>query len=135
MNRQFRNLGVSPANPAQYVAAFGASLVDASAIPAVSHSIRPDNGARLAAEATPLPVKLVGDVSALSLINRSGKVTSFAPYAPPVSSYLSGAVIAPENTLTHNSAVGLSAMSLRSKYIPHLRTHFVDSSVLQQRWI
>ena len=76
MNRQFRNLGISAANPAQYLAAFGASLVHASAVPAISRGIRPANGARLAAEATPIPVKLVGDVAALSLINRARQFES-----------------------------------------------------------
>ena len=71
LNRQFRNLGIAAASPAQYVATFGASLVPASAVPALSRGIRPANGARLAAEHPPHPVRLVGDVAALSLINRA----------------------------------------------------------------
>ena len=71
LNRQFRNLGIAAASPAQYVATFGASLVPASAVPALSRGIRPANGARLAAEHPPHPVRLVGDVAALSLIKRA----------------------------------------------------------------
>jgi hypothetical protein len=79
LNRQFRNLGIAPASPAQYMATFGASLVPASAVPDVSRGIRPTNGARLAAENPPYPVKLVGDVDALSLINRAGNQQLASP--------------------------------------------------------
>ena len=84
LNRQFRNLGISPANPAQYVAAFGASLVHPSAIPALAQGIKPV-GAVLAAESLPKPVRLVGDVAALSLINRAPALAAapvFAAAAP-----------------------------------------------------
>ena len=92
MNRQFRNLGISAANPAQYAAAFGASLVHASALPALSRGIRPANGARLAAEATPIPVRLVGDVAALSLINRARHLAAPAALAAaPAISYRAAA--------------------------------------------
>ena len=71
LNRQFRNLGISLANPAQYAAQFGASLVHPSAIPALAQGVKPANGQVLAAESLPKPVRLVGDVAALSLINRA----------------------------------------------------------------
>ena len=71
LNRQFRNLGTSHADPAQYAAQFGASLVDSAAIPAVARNVRPANGAVLAAESTPKPVKFVGDLAALKLLNRA----------------------------------------------------------------
>ena len=70
LNRQFRNLGISAANPAQYVAAFGASLVHPSQIPALAQGVKPV-GAVLAAEGLPKPVRLVGDVAALNLVNRA----------------------------------------------------------------
>ena len=81
LNRQFRNLGIAAASPAQYVATFGASLVPASAVPALSRGIRPANGARLAAEHPPHPVRLVGDVAALSLINRARQFASTASFS------------------------------------------------------
>jgi hypothetical protein len=88
LNRQFRNLGIAAASPAQYVATFGASLVPASAVPALSRGIRPANGARLAAEHPPHPVRLVGDVAALSLINRARHLAApavVAAAAPAIS--------------------------------------------------
>ena len=79
LNRQFRNLGIQPANPAQYVATFGASLVLPSQIPALAQGVKPV-GAILAAESSPKPVTLVGDVAALSLINRgSAHLAAAAP--------------------------------------------------------
>ena len=81
--------------PAQYAATFGASLVPAAAVPAISRGIRPPNGARLAAEHPPHPVRLVGDVAALSLINRSGRHLAAAPAvavaAAPAISYRAAA--------------------------------------------
>ena len=76
LNRQYRNLGITTAIPAQYAATFGASMVPASSIPVLSRSIRPPNGARLAAEHPPHPVRLVGDVVALALINRAANHAS-----------------------------------------------------------
>ena len=64
-------MGISLANPAQYAAQFGASLVHPSAIPALAQGVKPANGQVLAAESLPKPVRLVGDVAALSLINRA----------------------------------------------------------------
>ena len=106
LNRQFRNLGISPANPAQYVAAFGASLVHPSAIPALAQGIKPV-GAVLAAESLPKPVRLVGDVAALSLINRApalaaAPVLAAAPAATIVSQ------IAPAATIVSHAAPALS---------------------------
>ena len=106
LNRQFRNLGISPANPAQYVAAFGASLVHPSAIPALAQGIKPV-GAVLAAESLPKPVRLVGDVAALSLINRApalaaAPVLAAAPAATIVSQ------VAPAATIVSHAAPALS---------------------------
>jgi len=130
LNRQFRNLGIAAASPAQYVATFGASLVPAAAVPALSRGIRPANGARLAAEHPPHPVRLVGDVAALSLINRARHlaapavvaaaapaisyraaapaaiVSAAAPafsYAAAAPSYLSGSALASGSGLAYNS--------------------------------
>jgi hypothetical protein len=130
LNRQFRNLGIAAASPAQYVATFGASLVPASAVPALSRGIRPANGARLAAEHPPHPVRLVGDVAALSLINRASNnlaasgsfaaapaaiLSAAAPaisyraaapalsYAAAAPSYLSASALASGSGLAYNS--------------------------------
>ena len=106
LNRQFRNLGISPANPAQYVAAFGASLVHPSAIPALAQGIKPV-GAVLAAESLPKPVRLVGDVAALSLINRAPALAA-APVlaAAPAATIVSH--VAPAATIVSNAAPALS---------------------------
>jgi hypothetical protein len=101
LNRQFRNLGIAAASPAQYVAQFGASLVPASAVPALSRGIRPANGARLAAEHPPHPVRLVGDVAALSLINRARHLAAGPAVvaAAPAISYRAAAIAAPAISL------------------------------------
>jgi len=110
LNRQFRNLGIASASPAQYVATFGASLVPASAVPDVSRNIRPANGARLAAENPPYPVKLVGDVAALSLINRAGNQQLASPN-------LYGSAYAAASTPAVNSASALAqGSSLATSY-------------------
>ena len=91
LNRQFRNLGISAAHPAQYAATFGASLVHPSAVPALARGIRPANGQRLAAEATPLPVRLVGDVGALRLVKkRSASMPVYAHASMADSAIASG---------------------------------------------
>jgi len=109
LNRQFRNLGIAAANPAQYVATFGASLVPASAVPALSRGIRPANGARLAAEHPPHPVRLVGDVAALSLINRARHLAAApaAIAAAPAFSYRAAAapaVVAAAPAISYRAA-------------------------------
>ena len=59
-------------------------MVHPSAIPALAQGIKPV-GAVLAAESLPRPVRLVGDVAALSLINRAPvKATAPVLAAPPV---------------------------------------------------
>jgi hypothetical protein len=105
LNRQFRNLGISPANPAQYVAAFGASLVHPSAIPALAQGIKPV-GAVLAAESLPKPVRLVGDVAALSLINRAPAVVAAAPAVVAAAPAVVAAV--PTATIVSSAAPALS---------------------------
>ena len=115
LNRQFRNLGISPANPAQYVAAFGASLVHPSAIPALAQGIKPV-GAVLAAESLPKPVRLVGDVAALSLINRApalaaAPVLAAAPAATVVSQ------VAPAATIVSHAAPALSYAASAPAYV------------------
>jgi hypothetical protein len=107
LNRQFRNLGISPANPAQYVAAFGASLVHPSAIPALAQGIKPV-GAVLAAESLPKPVRLVGDVAALSLINRAPALAAAPVFAAaaPAATIVSAA--APAATIVSAAAPALS---------------------------
>ena len=113
MNRQFRNLGISAANPAQYLAAFGASLVHASAVPAISRGIRPANGARLAAEATPIPVKLVGDVAALSLINRARQFESAPVFAQRT------ATIVTRPSITYRNQAPLTTYAPAASAIAH----------------
>lgn len=68
VNRRFNNLGISLVNPNEYKSTFGNTLVDASKLPAFIRQMKPPNGTRFAAENKRLPVRLVGDVSALSLI-------------------------------------------------------------------
>ena len=106
LNRQFRNLGVSAASPAQYAATFGASLVHPSAIPALARNVRPANGEVLAAESLPKPVRLVGDVAALSLINRA------APAATLLAAPAATLLAAPAATLVHSAPTLVSAAPL-----------------------
>jgi hypothetical protein len=105
LNRQFRNLGISAAHPAQYASTFGASLVHPSAIPALARGVRPANGAVLAAESLPKPVRLVGDVGALNLINRASAAhLSAAPVlAAPVLAAPAVTLIAEETASFANS--------------------------------
>ena len=107
LNRQFRNLGISAAHPAQYAATFGASLVHPSAIPALARGIRPSNGAVLAAESAPKPVRLVGDVAALSLINRaSHHLAASASFASPAVTVVAAApVVSYGSSLASGSAL------------------------------
>jgi len=102
LNRQFRNLGISPADPARYVATFGASLVAPSQIPALAQGVKPV-GAVLAAESLPKPVRLVGDVAALSLINRAPAVAA-APLATYRAAPLATYRAAPASTLVSAAA-------------------------------
>jgi hypothetical protein len=124
LNRQYRNLGITKAIPAQYLATFGASLVPASSIPVLSRSIRPPNGARLAAEHPPHPVRLVGDIAALALINRTennaskfiattagSTLASASDYTAPYASFSSNS----SSLLGNNGAI----------YHPHLTNTIV----------
>ena len=121
LNRQFRNLGIAAVSPAQYVAQFGASLVPASAVPALSRGIRPANGARLAAEHPPHPVRLIGDVAALSLINRARHLAA-APAvvaAAPAISYRAAApaIVAAAPAISYRAAAA-PAISYRAAAAP-----------------
>lgn len=69
LHRQFRVLGVEHCDPNDYLARYGSSLVDSSGIPTIAKGIRPSGGLVLAEESVPRPIKFVGDVSALNLIN------------------------------------------------------------------
>jgi hypothetical protein len=68
--KEFRDLGVIRANPADYVDRFGPSLKQAYELPDFVKQIRPPNGMALAADSLgPKIAQLEGDVSALSLID------------------------------------------------------------------
>ena len=85
LNRQFINLGVSYADPNQYMSKYGPSLVDSSAIPQIALSIRPENGLRLASENISTPIQLIGDVAALKLINRpNGSIANIGASIPTI---------------------------------------------------
>jgi hypothetical protein len=111
LNRQFRNLGVSAAHPAQYAATFGASLVHPSAIPALARGVRPANGEVLAAESLPKPVRLVGDVAALSLINRAAPAHTLlaAPAATLLAAPATTLISAPAATFASSAPLGASS--------------------------
>ena len=70
LHRDFKFLGVAPASPADFVAQFGATLVEESQLPAlaVSH-FRAPAGEVLGAHWRPSLPKLVGDLHALALID------------------------------------------------------------------
>ena len=70
LNRDYKFLGVTGANPAEYAARFGATLVEESQLPAlaVSHFNAPA-GEVLGAHWRPTLPKLVGDLHALALID------------------------------------------------------------------
>ena len=120
LNRQFRNLGVAAAHPAQYAARFGASLVESAAIPAISRGIRPDNGLALAAESLPKPVRLVGDVAALSLINRAPAASILAaPAVTLIAEETASFVNAPSHSavLSNSAAVLSNGLAAGSGFI------------------
>ena len=102
LQRQFRNLGVTPAHPAEYMQRYGPSLVHASAIPAIARGVRPSGGLVLAEESAPKQVQLVGDVGALSLINKSHVSTQAVVSAPKIVD--STAAQAPAITVTEETA-------------------------------
>jgi len=104
LNRQMRNLGVTISHPNQYVAKYGSSLVDPSAIPQIARAVRPENGLVLAENSRPQPVRLVGDVQALKLINRNrgGVIASRFNAPAPVPAAVSQ---------THHSVVSVSALA------------------------
>lgn len=78
LNRRFKNLGITTADPAQYMARFGDSLVNSSSLPELIKSVRPSNGAKLAGESQHnANIKLVGDVQALSLIKSAERNSLF----------------------------------------------------------
>lgn len=87
LHRQFRVLGVEHADPNEYLAKYGPSLVDASGIPSIARGIRPSGGLVLAEESVPKPITFVGDVSALNLINHvhshSAVITSHQTISAP----------------------------------------------------
>jgi hypothetical protein len=132
LNRQFRNLGVSPAHPAQYAATFGASLVHPSAIPALARGVRPANGEVLAAESLPKPVRLVGDVAALSLINRSAPAHTLlaAPAATLLAAPAATLISAPAATLVSAPAVLSSAPLAASSFLSAPAATYASGSAL-----
>ena len=70
LQTEFKFLGVNTANPTDYASKYGASLADASQLPAIAaNHFRPPNGESLAVEQHPTLPRLVGDLHALSLIN------------------------------------------------------------------
>ena len=88
IRREFRNLGIVVANPSQYAAQHGASLVHASQIPPIAPQVRPNSGEALAIESPPRPPRLVGDVQALGLVSRH---RNFPAYETPYTSFSAAA--------------------------------------------
>ena len=70
LQTEFKFLGVAAANPAEYAAKYGATLVEESQLPALAvNHFKPPAGETLGAHFRPKLPKLVGDLHALSLIN------------------------------------------------------------------
>jgi len=70
VRKEFKNLGVVSANPANYVARYGSSLIASSALPAIATSIAAPAGLVLAANSRSSGIaQLEGDVAALALID------------------------------------------------------------------
>ena len=78
VDKQIKYLGVTQANPEDYIAKHGASLVDSSKLPllVVNHFKAPQ-GERFAADSIPKPPKLVGDLHALNLVNNTRGLKSY----------------------------------------------------------
>ena len=108
IHREFRNLGIVVANPSQYAAQHGASLVHASQIPPIAPQVRPNSGEALAIESPPRPPRLVGDVQALALVARHRKFPAYeTPYTPFGSQYSNSA--AASNVLSAAGAASFPA--------------------------
>lgn len=70
ITRQFRDLGVVSANPGEYLAKYGSSVVRSSELPDYVRNFRPPEGITLASEETAmLRYELEGDIQALSLVD------------------------------------------------------------------
>jgi hypothetical protein len=87
LHRDFKFLGVLSANPDEYRAKYGASLVEESQLPALAvNHFKPPAGEVLGAHYRPKLPKLVGDLQALSLINLNvhglGAYKQIIPAAP-----------------------------------------------------
>ncbi len=70
VKKEFKDLGVIRANPAEYVARYGATLKTARELPSFVLEIKPPAGVVLAADYQYNPVyELEGDVGALKLVD------------------------------------------------------------------
>lgn len=83
--KEFKNLGIVVANPAQYAAQHGASLLHPTQMPPLAPQLRPGNGEPLAVEAPPKPPRFVGDVQALNLMHAAsrGRLSPQTTLIPP----------------------------------------------------
>ena len=106
VRKEFKFLGVIQANPAEYVARYGSSLVVSSALPAIANEFSVPAGLVLAANYKYKELhELEGDVAALGLINL--EANGLGAY----SSYLSGLGVTAASAI---SSFGLSAASFES---------------------
>lgn len=88
VRKEFRDLGVIRANPAEYVERFGSTLKQASELPDFVKEIRPPPGVVLAADSRPAVAQLEGDLAALSLIDlQSEGLAEYIGLKQPVSLY------------------------------------------------
>ena len=90
--KEFKYLGVIRANPAEYVAQYGASLKLSSALPQFVSEFKTPEGLVLAADAKYSSVyELYGDVSALQLVDLAAN--GLSEYASVVSSFSSSSAV------------------------------------------
>jgi hypothetical protein len=89
VKKEFKNLGVLRASPADYVAQYGASLVQSASLPAFVKEFRTPAGLVLAAESSFSGLyELEGDVAALRLIDLNANgLSEYASYVMSFSSF------------------------------------------------
>lgn len=70
IKKEFKDLGIVRANPAEYILKYGATLKSPNELPAFVRDIKPPNGVQLASDQSPMTsYELEGDIDALSLID------------------------------------------------------------------
>ena len=111
VRKEFKYLGVIRANPADYVAQYGASLKLSAALPPFVSEFTTPQGLVLAADATYSSVyELYGDVSALKLVDLAAN--GLSEYASIVSGHSDNASSAVEAAFRAVDADGSGSLSL-----------------------